>query len=55
LLTLHALVNEGAKIQVVVKDIKQVLRNVYKIEHSTIQVEIGPCPDDHSEHDEHSH
>jgi len=27
-----------------------VLRNVYNIEHSTIQVEIGPCPDDHEEH-----
>ena len=55
LLTLHALVNEGAKVQVVVEDIKRVLRNIYNIEHSTIQVEIGPCPDDHGEHDAHSH
>jgi cobalt-zinc-cadmium efflux system protein len=55
LLTLHALVNEGAKVQVVVEDIKRVLRNIYNIEHSTIQVEIGPCPDDHGEHDQHSH
>ena len=55
LLTLHALVNEGAKVQAVIEDIKRVLRNIYNIEHSTIQVEFGPCPDDHGEHDAHSH
>jgi len=46
LITLHALVNEGSQIQVVIEDIKRVLRQVYNIEHSTIQVEVGPCPDD---------
>ena len=47
LLTLHALVQEGVGVQTVVADIKAELRNTYRIEHSTIQVEIGPCPDDH--------
>ena len=46
LLTLHALVQEGVGIQQVVTDIKRVLRDSYRIEHSTIQVEVGPCPDD---------
>jgi cobalt-zinc-cadmium efflux system protein len=47
LLTLHALVQEGTGVQNVVADIKAELRNTYRIEHSTIQVEVGPCPDDH--------
>ena len=46
LLTLHALINEGSQTQTVVEDIKSVLREQYRIEHSTIQVEVGPCPDD---------
>ena len=46
LLTLHALVQEGVGIRQVVTDIKRVLRDSYRIEHSTIQVEVGPCPDD---------
>jgi len=45
LLTLHALVQEGTGVQTVVEDIKAVLRETYRIDHSTIQIEIGPCPD----------
>ena len=45
LLTLHALVQEGTGVQTVVEDIKAVLRETYRIDHSTIQIEVGPCPD----------
>ena len=45
-LTLHALVQEGTGVQTVVEDRKAVLRDTYRIEHSTIQIEVGPCPDD---------
>jgi len=47
LLTLHALVPEDTQVQTVVADIKEVLSREFGINHSTIQVETGPCPDDH--------
>jgi len=47
LLTLHALVAETTEVQQVVADIKAVLSADFGIVHSTIQVETGPCPDDH--------
>lgn len=45
LLTLHALVSEHTEVQPVVAQIKQVLNQTFGIDHSTIQVETGPCPD----------
>jgi cobalt-zinc-cadmium efflux system protein len=50
LLTLHALIPENAPVQTVVSDIKTLLKERFDIEHSTIQVELGPCPDDHHGH-----
>ena len=50
LLTLHALIPESAQVQIVVRDIKQLLKERFDIEHSTIQVELGPCPDDQPSH-----
>ena len=47
LLTLHALVPEQTPVHVVVAEIKAVLNQTFGIAHSTIQVETGPCPDDH--------
>lgn len=47
LLTLHALIPEYAPVQTVVSDIKRLLKERFDIDHSTIQVELGPCPDDH--------
>ncbi len=47
LLTLHALVPEQTEVQPVVAEIKRVLNQQFGIDHSTIQVETGPCPDDH--------
>lgn len=47
LLTLHALVSEKTQVQTVVAEIKAVLSRDFGIAHSTIQVETGPCPDDH--------
>ena len=47
LLTLHALVPENTPVHDVVEDIKAVLNNTFGIDHSTIQVETGPCPDNH--------
>jgi cobalt-zinc-cadmium efflux system protein len=46
LLTLHATVDENAEIGAVVSRIKAVLADDFGIDHSTIQVEHGPCPDD---------
>jgi len=46
LLTLHATVEEGTDLGGVVAHIKRVLTEDFGIDHSTIQVEHGPCPDD---------
>jgi len=46
LLTLHALVSEQTEVQPVVAEIKSVLNEKFGIDHSTVQVETGPCPDD---------
>jgi cobalt-zinc-cadmium efflux system protein len=46
LLTLHATVDEGTDIGGVVAHIKAVLIEEFGIDHSTVQVEHGPCPDD---------
>jgi cobalt-zinc-cadmium efflux system protein len=45
LLTLHANVAEGRDAQHVVADLKRLLLDRFGIDHSTIQVERGPCPD----------
>jgi len=47
LLTLHALVSEQTEVQPIVAEIKNVLNEKFGINHSTVQVETGPCPDDH--------
>ncbi len=47
LLTLHALVAEHTPVHSVTQEIKTVLNESFGIHHSTIQVETGPCPDDH--------
>jgi len=47
LLTLHALVPEQTQVQEVVAAIKSLLATEFGIDHSTIQVETGPCPDTH--------
>ena len=46
LLTLHATVDEGKALGGVVTHIKRVLTEEFGIDHSTIQVEHGPCPDE---------
>jgi cobalt-zinc-cadmium efflux system protein len=46
LLTLHATVDENVDLGGVVTNIKRVLIEEFGIDHSTIQVEHGPCPDD---------
>lgn len=46
LLTLHATVDEDIDLGGVVTHIKSVLNDDFGIDHSTIQVEHGPCPDD---------
>lgn len=46
LLTLHATVDENTDLGGVVSRIKTVLIEDFGIDHSTIQVEHGPCPDD---------
>jgi cobalt-zinc-cadmium efflux system protein len=46
LLTLHATVSPDTDLGRVVGSIKSVLLDRYSIEHSTVQVEHGPCPDD---------
>ena len=46
LVTLHARIAEEEEIQPVVQRLKTVLTEKFGIEHSTIQVEHGPCPDE---------
>jgi len=46
LLTLHATVSPETDLGWVVGRIKAVLATQFAIEHTTIQVEHGPCPDD---------
>ena len=46
LVTLHATVNEGTDTHAAVARIKAVLQAEFGINHSTVQVEQGPCPDD---------
>ena len=46
LVTLHARVEEPADTQPVVQRLKAVLLEEFGIDHSTIQVEHGPCPDE---------
>jgi cobalt-zinc-cadmium efflux system protein len=46
LLTLHAHISEQSNVQAVVEEIKAVLNRSFGIDHSTIQVELGPCPDE---------
>ena len=47
LLTLHAQVHEESQIERVTFDIKKLLNERYGIDHSTIQVELQDCPDEH--------
>lgn len=46
LLTLHASVDDAIELGSVVTRMKAVLNDDFGIDHSTIQVEQGPCPDD---------
>lgn len=46
LLTLHATVAQESHVRHVVGEIKQELNTSFGIDHSTIQVELGPCPDE---------
>jgi len=46
LVTLHASVDEGSELAGVVARMKSVLNDDFGIDHSTIQVEHGHCPDD---------
>lgn len=45
MVTLHATVDENADGQRVLTELKTRLADAFGIEHSTIQVEPGPCPD----------
>ena len=46
LITLHAAIIEGSDTQRVVAAVKAVLLEEFGVDHSTVQVELGPCPDD---------
>lgn len=45
LLTLHATIRPEADLERVMADIKRTLHDDFGIDHSTVQVEHGPCPD----------
>jgi len=47
LLTLHASVDEPADLSQVMQNIKAVLIEEFDIDHSTVQVDHGRCPDSH--------
>jgi cobalt-zinc-cadmium efflux system protein len=46
LVTLHAAITDGSDTQRVVAAVKAVLLEEFGVDHSTVQVELGPCPDD---------
>ena len=46
LLTLHAQVAQEDHVQDAIAQIKEILLARFGIDHSTIQVELGPCPDE---------
>lgn len=48
LLTLHAMVTDGADHGRVLDRIKEFLQHEYDVDHSTVQIESGACPDDHA-------
>ena len=48
LLTLHASVDEPADLSEVMRRIKMVLVEEFGIDHSTVQVDHGKCPDSHT-------
>ena len=50
LLTLHATLTQGTDAHDAISRIKAVLLTDFGIDHSTIQVEQGPCPDDDHHH-----
>ncbi len=52
LLTLHAVVPEDAEADAASSAIKRVLAESFGIEHSTVQIERGDCPDEPRGHDE---
>ena len=45
-MTLHARVEDEVDIRPVVERLKSVLLERFGVDHSTIQVERGPCPDE---------
>ena len=47
LLTLHASVDEPEDLSQVMRNIKAVLVEEFGIDHSTVQVDHGKCPDSH--------
>lgn len=50
MVTLHATITEGSDAHDAVARIKAVLLKEFGVDHSTIQIERGPCPDDVHEH-----
>jgi cobalt-zinc-cadmium efflux system protein len=46
LITLHARIKDGSDGEAVAARIKAVLQDEFGLDHSTVQVERGPCPDD---------
>ena len=49
LVTLHATVNWALDRDQALRDIKRVLAEEFKLDHATVQVEAGACPDDESD------
>ncbi len=49
LVTLHATVIWGADRDQALRDIKRVLADEFNLDHATVQVEAGACPDDESD------
>jgi len=46
LVTLHATVSWGSDRDQALRDIKRVLAEEFKLDHATVQIETGACPDD---------
>ena len=50
LITLHATLDEDSDAFATTSQIKSILRDQFNVDHSTVQVEEGPCPDTSAAH-----
>ena len=51
MVTLHAQINDNDQAAIAIESIKAVLKHEFRVDHSTIQIELEKCPDNEGTHD----